>query len=178
MERIIGNKKEIYPPLVPTDDLNLFSQLLYENSASTQTFLGKREVFEYIKFDEKLPRFQDWEIILRISLKYNIKFIDRVLVKSYIQTDSISQNPNKAVLALNRIFNIYRDDILKNQKINLRFNIKIAEYMLANGDNPLEYYKNCLRLKFSFKLYIFYVLCILNLNKFLFKLKQIYFSLR
>ena len=177
MERISGKKKEIYPPFTPDNKTNFFKQSLYENYTSTQTILGKREVFEKIKFDERMPRFQDWELILRISRDYNIKFIDKVLVKSYIQENSISLNSGSAVSALKIIYDIHKDTIIANKKINQRFHIKIAEYMLANGKNPKKHYKKAYQLIFSIKLFLFYIACSASLNKFLFKVKQSYFRL-
>lgn len=178
MERISDKKIEIYPPYLPDNNSSLYKQLLYENSTSTQTLLGKREVFENIKFDESMPRFQDWEVMLRISLVYNVKHLNSVLVKSYIQNDSISLNSNSAVFGLKKIYGIHKEAIIADKKINAEFCTKIAEYMLANGGNPKEYYKKAYNLNFSIKLFLFYLTCSISLNKFLFKLKQAYFWCR
>jgi glycosyltransferase involved in cell wall biosynthesis len=178
MERLLGNKKEIYPPYNPNNKSDLFKQLLYENCTSTQTLLGKSYVFKKINFDEGMPRFQDWELMLRITADYSVKHLNKVLVKSYIQKDSISLNSSSAITGLKKIYNFHKETILAENKINSRFQIKIAEYMLNNGENPKKYYRKAYKLSFSIKLFLFYVLCSVSLHQFLFKIKLSYFRFR
>ena len=52
---------------------NLYRELLYCNFITTGTLMGKRECFEKIKFDERLPRYQDWDLVLRLCRAY--KFV-------------------------------------------------------------------------------------------------------
>lgn len=61
----------------------------------TQTLLAKKEVFEKNKFDPEMPRYQDFELLLRIIQNYNIYYIDEALVNYNIGDDSISVNPVK-----------------------------------------------------------------------------------
>lgn len=174
MDRISDEKIEIYPPYFPDNNSSFYKQLLYENCTSTQTLLGKREVFENIKFDESMPRFQDWELMLRISLVYNVKHLNSVLVISYIQNDSISLNSKSAVFGLKKIYGIHKEAIIADKKINAEFCTKIAEYMLANGENPKKYYKKAYQLSLSNKIFLFYLICSISLHRFLFKVKQTY----
>ena len=178
MERLLGKKKEIYPPYNPNNNSDLYKQLLYENCTSTQTLLGKSYVFKKITFDEGMPRFQDWELMLRITADYSVKHLNKVLVKSYIQKDSISLNSSSAISGLEMIYRIHEEAIVRNKKIHAGFNIKIAEYMLANGENPDKYYKKVYQLNSSIKFFLFYVLCNVSLHKLLFKIKQVYFRVK
>lgn len=60
---------------------------------STQTMLVKKSVFEDVGyFNENLKRLQDWELLLRISQKYQFSLVQEVLVNAYIQKDCISRN--------------------------------------------------------------------------------------
>lgn len=61
----------------------------------TQTIIAKREVFEEFRFDEDMPRFQDLELLLRISQKYSMYCMDEALVEYNITPSSISKNPQK-----------------------------------------------------------------------------------
>ncbi|KOY50664.1 Glycosyl transferase family [Polaribacter dokdonensis DSW-5] len=178
MQRIEGKKNEIYPPYVPENNSNSFNQLLFENFTSTQTILGKKKVFENYNFDERMPRFQDWELMLRISLFFNLKHLNKVLVKSYLQVNSISLNAKSAIAGLKLIYNIHKEAIEKNKSIEARFNLKIAEYMLANGENPKKYYKKTYDLSKSSKILLFYLMSKLSLNKLLFYFKKQYFSFK
>ena len=65
------------------------------NFISAQAILAKRENFNDISFDEKLPRLQDYDLILRIASKYKISYTKEVLVDSYRQDYNISNNMKK-----------------------------------------------------------------------------------
>ena len=61
----------------------------------TQTIIAKAEVFKEFKFDIDMPRFQDLELLLRISRKYSIYCMDEALVEFYTGESSISKKPEK-----------------------------------------------------------------------------------
>ena len=69
----------------------------------TQSLVCKREVFNNDLFDESLPRFQEYELLLRLSRKYSIFCIDEGLVDYYIGDDSISSNSSKLLIASQKI---------------------------------------------------------------------------
>lgn len=68
---------------------------------STQTLMGKREIFQNVKFDENIPRLQDTDILIRLA-KRNYKFycMDEPLVDYKVWDDSISKNPQKLLTVL------------------------------------------------------------------------------
>ncbi|WP_205677298.1 glycosyltransferase [Aquibacillus halophilus] len=176
MTRSFSENQELYPPYKPDNDKSYYKQLLLENCISTQTVLGKRNVFKTMKFDTGMPRFQDWELMLRLSRHYNLRFLDRVLVNSYIQENSISVNSDAAVIALKEIYSIYLETIQSDRDINAQINKKIAEYMLASGNNPKSYYKKSFQESFKMKNFLFYLICSLNLHKQLYNTKSKYIN--
>lgn len=58
----------------------------------TQTLLGRKAVFETEKFDLAMPRFQDYELLIRIQRKFKIHCVDEALVDYTLSEDSISRN--------------------------------------------------------------------------------------
>lgn len=93
--------------IIPDFDSNIvnvaYNDLLPRNLISTQTIFGKREVFEDINFDEQLPRFQDWDLMLRVCQKYKVFFDANYYTNQYYQKDSITRNPYKAIESINMI---------------------------------------------------------------------------
>lgn len=73
----------------------------------TQTILGKKEVFLTENFDESLPRWQEFELLLRISKRYSLYCIDEGLVNYYIGEDSISRDLKKLFSACELILSKY-----------------------------------------------------------------------
>lgn len=74
---------------------NYMFELVKGNYISTQSIIGKREVFLDVNFDEVLPRFQDYDLVLRIVSKYNISYTNKALANVYLQSDSISNDNNR-----------------------------------------------------------------------------------
>ncbi len=110
--RIRDNRKT-YIPLdrVKQKEGNLYKELLKGNFISTQTILAKKECFEKAgMFDENLPRFQDWELVLRLSKHYDFKFIDEPLALCYFTPKSISANSD----ALLEAFKIIKEKYFKD----------------------------------------------------------------
>ena len=70
---------------------------------STQTLFMKRIVAEDVKFDEKMPRFQDLEWLLRAVKKYSLYGIKEVLVDYYFSDDSITMSSDKLLRGILRI---------------------------------------------------------------------------
>ena len=62
---------------------------------STQTLFMKREVAEKVRFDQKAPRFQDLEWILRAARIYTVFGLKEVLVDVYFSADSITMSSQK-----------------------------------------------------------------------------------
>lgn len=58
----------------------------------TQTLFGYTEIFKKYQFDERLPRLQELELLIRLCDKYKIYCIDEGLVTWNLQSNSISNN--------------------------------------------------------------------------------------
>lgn len=85
-----GSKKE----KMPSDDIegDYLERLLKGNYITTQSMLIKKECLQEEKFDERIPRFQDWELSMRLLSKYKFYFINQPLLNAYVQKDSITNN--------------------------------------------------------------------------------------
>ncbi len=173
MEQIYDNGKRNIFPNINIKDLNLKDYILWGNVFSTQTILGKKRCFIDEKFDINMPRFQDWELMIRMSKKYHIGFLNEILVDAYIQDDSISKNNAKAVKALDIIKNKYTYDnklksfYFRNMAVYSLYDDKKQAYKYFNKayQNDKNNYKN----KFNYALI---KLNLLNLLKLIYKLKR------
>ena len=95
---IAGEKK-----LVPDNDFSqeklqtdLKNILARRNVISTQTMVVKRECFDvHGMFDESFPRFQDWELAIRLVQGEKILMVDEPLVDVYESEKSISTSSEK-----------------------------------------------------------------------------------
>lgn len=159
----INNKKCTIVPKshIQTDDI--LNNLLYKNIVTTQCILGKREVFEDVMFDVELPRFQDWDLAIRLAKKYKCYHLDKVLNNVYLQSDSITKNPKKGEDALILISNKYSDIMNEGQKA--RIYCRIAIFQMLQDRDATTYFKKCLNMSFNIKYIIIYLLYKIKLLK-------------
>ena len=109
----------------------IFDELCKGNFISTQSILIKKNILEKYLFDEKIPRLQDYDLLLRIIPKVKISYTNKVLVDLFLQKDSIGSSLLKLENAIIII-------LKKNYNLNLEQNI----YLLKNLNSLLENQKN------------------------------------
>ena len=78
-------------------------------SIGTQTLIGKSFVFKQEKFDPEMPRFQEFEMLVRIQKKFSIYCMDDALVDYLLQDDSISKKPERYLQAWNLMLQKHPD---------------------------------------------------------------------
>jgi glycosyltransferase involved in cell wall biosynthesis len=102
--------------------------LLRGNFVTTQAAVVRRTCLERAGlFDERLPRFQDWELWLRISRHYHFKYIDEPLVLVYYTPDSISASRSNVVRAFELVLEKHNEEFEKSDEL-------FAHYLYAMGD--------------------------------------------
>lgn len=114
-----------------------YDELLRYNCTSTQTFFGKAASFKEMPFDIRMPRLQDWDEALRLSQKYAVFFQDEVLVRTFIQPDSITAHPEKGVQAMDLLWEKHKDAISTSRGIAEQFFKKKAAFLCYAGKNPI-----------------------------------------
>ena len=99
-----GNE-EIVRTFSGTKD-TVYEALLYCNYITTGTLLGYRECFIKEPFDEKLPRYQDWDLVLRLCKRFDFCFLQENTLLQYYQPISITASTchTKTLKALDIIY--------------------------------------------------------------------------
>lgn len=155
--------------VVPKYNLNFidekFYQILNNNCVSTQTIFAKKEVFINEPFDETMPRYQDYELMLRIINKYIVYFIDKPLVKVYLQDNSITRNSKNGVIALKRILEKNIEHLNKNKKSAAFFYSNLGVHCEKAGESGAVYFKLSLKNCFDMIVFTRYLLSKLKLYK-------------
>lgn len=159
--------------IIPNFDLynkkDMLNKILYGNFISTQTILGKKVCFLREKFDESMPRFQDWELAIRLLRNYNVGFQNIPLVDVFLQENSISKDEKKGLKAVEKIYEKHYDIIKKNKKIDSYINRYIYVLTIINENPNKKFVKKAFKLNFTVKNLIFYIISLLNLERFYLK---------
>ncbi|MGF2161413.1 glycosyltransferase family 2 protein [Enterococcus avium] len=98
-----------------------FNDFLPNNIISTQTILAKRVTLLKYMFDEKLPRFQDWELLLRISKNEPVLFYTGKLVVQHISDNSITTNNKAGFDAIEMIKATHKDSFELNKRFRATY---------------------------------------------------------
>lgn len=91
---------------------NLACILKRQNVVGTPTLLMKKEAVSLLKgevFDETLPRFQDYELLIRLVQLGEIGYIEEPLVNAYKQEDNISGSRQNLYIAVGKLLKKHRD---------------------------------------------------------------------
>lgn len=128
----------------------------YQNYIGTPTILVRKEVLKNNLFDENLPRFQDYDLVLRILYKYKVSHTNKVLLRQEIQKNSITKNNEKGLKAIDLMFNKYKDNKLLKSTL---YNMKAKMYV--SKKDKVVCYKKSLKYKFRIKVLIKLILAYL-----------------
>lgn len=115
----------------------------------TQTIFGKAEVFKNTKFDPEMPRFQEFEMLIRAQKKYSIFCLDKPLVDYFIQNDSISAKPKKYLQAWKLILSKHKKLIEEYKASSDRMGYNLLKFSATVKDRTLKY--ELIKLAFKFK---------------------------
>lgn len=126
-----------------------YNELLKKSIISTQTILAKKEVFRNIKFDNEMPRFQDWDLFLRVIKENKVYYNDIDIVNVYQQKDSISKQSNKGLIALDKIFNKNKEGFFRNKDALANYYISLGECKKKNKERYFKVFIKSLKTKFS-----------------------------
>lgn len=98
-----SEKTEMFPTL---DGSRFMTHREMCNAAliTTQTIIGRRAVFEEIRFDPLVKKTQDYDWAIRASRDHSLYYLDEVLVEQYFQNDSISMKGYRVVVETREYF--------------------------------------------------------------------------
>lgn len=89
---------------------DIITVLKNESVISTQTLILEKSILDDVgKFDSEMPRFQDYELIIRIVQKYKIGYCAEILVKVYRQKICITHDDSAKREAIYQLLRKHKD---------------------------------------------------------------------
>lgn len=167
-EEIKNGKKniEILPSYNLNEEKEPLARILYQNSVSTQTIVAKKQLFDKVEFDKSFPRFQDWDLAIRVIAQgYKVFYIDEPLVDCYVQADSITSDGKKLITAMKLLEKKYRKYFDQYPDSYRRFCDRSGYYVEMAGGNGTSYFKKSYALKKSFAAAMRYLLAKVRLYR-------------
>ncbi len=141
---------------------SIYRALIWENFHDTPSLLIKKRYLEESKlFDESLPRFQDWDLCLRLSQCCLFGFVDSPLYVKYCQKHSISTNSVAGLTALRIIIEKNREAIDSDKRLAAHFSQWLGMFCVENGKmlDARNHFRKAVTLHpISLKYYVTYLL--------------------
>lgn len=135
-----GERTQVFPHEWIEPDRVTYEQLLFENLCSTQTIMGRRACFEEVRFDPTFPRLQDWEMMLRMVKRFDVRYFSDVLVRVHEQPDSISARPERMLKALKKLYGMHRKALCRSEQLTWQMLTSIQLASNACGRSPWRSY--------------------------------------
>lgn len=131
--RLESNRARYFPSKQTQKSGMIVEPLLNGNFVTTQSVVIRRECLAVTGgFDERLRRFQDWDLFIRLAKKFEFYCIDEPLLIAYHTKDSISAKNELLYDALHLIYRKHEDVIEAFDKRAL-FTAKIANALTVSG---------------------------------------------
>ena len=135
--QVDGKFSKLIPMKSSIDNNKLYSDLLVRNLIGTPTAIVKAEVFDKVLgFNASLPRYQDWELFIRIAKEFKVSMNPDVNVLAYVSNDSLSKSNMAHLEALELIYNAHSDEINNIRSLKSLWLWNIGE---ARALNSLTY---------------------------------------
>lgn len=116
-------------------DGNLSAQLLAGSFISTQTLVVRRNTLVEIGgFDEALPALEDWDCVIRLSLRGIFAFVDEPLVLQYFSDNSITRSREKRMQALSSILAKHHTLLMNHPHVLANHLVSLAGAKRQLGD--------------------------------------------
>lgn len=136
-------------------------KLCSRSYVGTQTILAKNIVCHNNKFDPNIKKGQDFEWVIRASMKYSVYMLKDILVHQYIQDNSISLGGIIKTLEsrlymldqYKKIYDLKREKVLHSMLLRNIANIKT----LLQEKDAVDYYRELLKIDKNVYNYVMYL---------------------
>mgnify|MGYP001623585951 CR=1 FL=1 len=119
-------------------------ELLDKNCITTGAILVKKNFIKSLGgFDEKMPRYQDWEFVLRAAKFERIFLLNEPLLTLYFQEKSISNSTTmeKKYMALLRMYKKNKEEYHNNKKAYAHICWSLGMYSLYSDNIKIDLLK-------------------------------------
>lgn len=145
---------------------NAVEQLLCFDCVGTVLLLLNQKTVQKISFDESLRKFEDGDYALQAAMSgAKIGYLPKALIDSEVQSDSLTVNVNSGP-AREKIYRKYESEYRKYPKSHARFLEDMARnFKSADPKKSARYLRQSLRIQFTFKRLVKYLLTIAGVLK-------------
>jgi glycosyltransferase involved in cell wall biosynthesis len=135
---ICGRRARYVPEVEPPPEgSGMQHALLWGNFVGTPTVVVRRSALEEVGgFDPNMPRYQDWDLFLRLAAVGRFMFIPEPLVLAYVTEGSITMNEAAHKAALKRIYRKHEKIIAADRRLRADWLYRMGDSMMSGEETP------------------------------------------
>jgi glycosyltransferase involved in cell wall biosynthesis len=178
--RYINGKKSYVPfKWVKKTEGDIHEQLLWRNFINTQSLIRKDCFTVAGVFDEQAPKFQDWDLFIRISKHFNFAFSHEPLFDVFHSERSISSNPEAQIGGLEYILRKHCAEFPLHKRIlsEQYFQLSLLYYFGGDRNKAKKLLRHAIEInRFNVKHLVTF--CLFSSNNLMFFVFHFYKSLK
>ena len=173
LHRKLPDGKEISSfPDINESKFMTHNEMCNRTCISTQTIMGRRQVFEEHKFDPLVRKTQDYDWGIRASRNYRCYYLNEILAEQRFQNDSISAKGLQVVKETREYFlEKYKEEFKINRSFEVYQLQVIAKSKALLGENSTEEFERIYEIQRRKSDFLKVVLSRLGLMPFMYRLK-------
>jgi glycosyltransferase involved in cell wall biosynthesis len=118
----------------PFDQEYFYNSLLWNNVVDTPTLVVRKSILQRVDgFDASMPRYQDWELALRLAEVTNFVYIDEPLILSYVTPGSITHNKEAHRIAMEKIYKKHYKTINAERRLKALWMQRLGDARMIGG---------------------------------------------
>lgn len=164
-QRIMNGSTEFLPEVRGSGFIDK-RKLQTKSMVSTQMLVGFSECFKAEKFDERFPRYQDYDLVIRLAEKYKFYYVDEPLVSILVQFDSITNDSKKLITARKLLIEKYADIMADNKDMKCDMFKSLLHNEAKNGISDSSAAINLFNAQKSVKNAMLVIMSILGIYKY------------
>lgn len=116
------------------DANDVYKSLLWQNHVGTPTLIVKKRYLEIVGgFTPEMPRYQDWDLALKLAKHTTLKYLKEPTLLSYVTECSITQNNKAHLVALELLYNQHAEAINADRKLRAAWLNRLGDAKICQG---------------------------------------------
>jgi glycosyltransferase involved in cell wall biosynthesis len=113
---------------------DVYKSLLWQNHVDTPTLVVKKCYLDEVGgFTSIMPRYQDWDLALKLARVTTMKYLHEPTILSYVTEGSITENSDAHCKALELIYELHRVYIDEDKALKADWLYRIGDAKISTG---------------------------------------------
>jgi len=120
--------------LYTLNEKDIYTSLLWQNHVGTPTLVVKKRCLEIVGgFTPEMPRYQDWDLALKLAKITKLTYLKEPTLLSYVTEGSITQNNKAHLFALELLYHQHAKAINADKELRAAWLHRLGDAKICQG---------------------------------------------